>query len=675
MRTLGNGPRPAPPRGRAVRQPGDTVFEVGVLAIGAVAASVWGGAMLAARLGGGHLGAGLGDALVALVRLPGHLSDPAAAWPDPVRDSLPGPFLYWTSQLLVLAVLGGTGFAGWCLLRAPRPRDGLGVERSARFATRRDLDRLVVPGPTPGRLVLGRVAGRLVAAEPRTSLCVVGPSQSGKTSGLCVPILLELGRGGGAVIAASVKGDLVSVARARRESLGQVKVFDPTCVLKQPSATWSPLRAAASITGAQAAVRALTELASKGGLADRDFWMESAQELLWPLFYLAARANGSMSDVVRWVTTHDRPLYGPDGSLRYEGEVHALLRHFDGTRTEAQESGSSEDEDEADEEPQPPAAAVASTSGPEADQQGGADLAPGSTAPAEATADDGPAQDLGPERSEIRLAAHALGGIWALDDRTRSSIYTTARTFIQVWSDPAVARTADGCEITPEWLLSGDNTLFIVSPTRDQARLRVVFACLVADLVNEAFDIATREGGDLPTKLLVLLDEAANICPVKELPSWCSTCPSHGITLVTVWQDRSQQRQRYTPDGAETIWNNSGAKVILSGLADRATAEVTRLMGEEDHERTSASVDLASGQRSLSTQTARRALVSEDALRRQPLGQALLVYRDLPAMRLQLRPWDQDADLKTLQETTPSDRREETCETATRLAQHIETGP
>ena len=49
---------------------------------------------------------------------------------------------------------------------------------------------------------------------------------------------------------------------------------------------------------------------------------------------------------------------------------------------------------------------------------------------------------------------------------------------------------------------------------------------MVADLVHEAFDVATRAGGELPTKLLVLLDEAANICPVRELPAWCSTCPS-----------------------------------------------------------------------------------------------------------------------------------------------------
>ena len=124
--------------------------------------------------------------------------------------------------------------------------------------------------------------------------------------------------------------------------------------------------------------------------------------------------------------------------------------------------------------------------------------------------------------------------------------------------------------------------------------------------------------------------------------------PVHGITLMTVWQDRSQQRLRYGREGAETVWNNSAAKVILSGLADQATGEVTSLLGEEEHQRLGSSVDLAGARRSVSAQTGTRRLVSEDSLRRQRLGQGLLIYKDLPAMRLALRPYYEDRKLKAL---------------------------
>jgi type IV secretory pathway TraG/TraD family ATPase VirD4 len=523
------------------------------------------------------------------------------------------------------------------VFRRPGERDGLGVERSAYFARRRDLRRLAVAGPVNGRIVLGRVGGQLVATETRTSICIVGPSQSFKTSGLCVPALLELAEGGGAAIVASVKGDIHSVTHKRRASLGKVKVFDPTCVVVTKSATWTPLRAAHTVTGAQSAARGLTDVAGKGGLENADFWMQSAKELLWPLLYVAARTNGSMRDVVRWVTTHDRPIIDGKGIVLREGQVAARLRQLEVEARAITDAAA------------PPAGVDAETG--EVTDAGA--LSVGQAGKAEATSKIRRAgsSEAGPlDPGDVALAANALAGIWASDERTRSSIYTTARTIIEAWSDPLVATAADDCEITPEWLLEGDNTLYIVAPAREQARMRPVFACMVADLVHEAFDVATRAGGELPTKLLVLLDEAANICPVRELPSWCSTCPSHGITLMTVWQDRSQQRLRYGREGAETVWNNSAAKVILSGLADQATGEVTSLLGEEEHQRLGSSVDLAGSRRSVSAQTGTRRLVSEDSLRRQRLGQGLLIYKDLPAMRLALRPYYEDRKLKALQE-------------------------
>ena len=592
--------------------PGEVLFVAAVALAGGASAIVWAGAALAVLLGGGHLDVSLGDALHATVRLAGHLSNPAMAWPASVGEGLPGPWLYWFSQTVVLAVVAALSFGGWRLFRPSKPRDGLGVERSARFAKRRDLRRLAVKGPTPGRIILGRAGRTLVAAEERTGVCIVGPSQSGKTSGLCAPALLELGKGSGAVIAASVKGDLHAVTARRRSSLGDVKVFDPTCVVTKESATWSPLRAAGTVTGAQAAARGLVDVAGRGRLEDADFWMSAAKELLWPLLFVAAKTRGTMADVVRWVTTQDRPTFKQDGLIAREGEVAARIRQLE-------------------------AGVTGEVSDPVVQ---GRPVRPGGDPPS------GPADDR-------CLATAALAGIWTCDERTRSAIYTTARTVIEAWSDPVVARAAQGCEITPEWLLGGDNTLYIVAPARDQARFRPVFASLVADLVNGAFDAATRRpDGSLEHRLLVLLDEAANICPVKELPTWCSTCPSHGITLVTVWQDRSQQYLRYGREGAETIWNNSGAKVVLSGLADHGTAELTGLLGEEEHERTGRSFELTRGRRTFTAQTATRRLVTEDSLRRQQPGQGLLVYKDLPPTRLALRPWHKDRILRALKEGT-----------------------
>src|SRR5206468_10148193 len=105
---------------------------------------------------GRPFGAGLSQASVALRALPAHLSDPAAAWPDGPRQALPGPVAYWTCQALVVVGLAVVAWLVWRVFRRRGEQDGLGVERSAYFARRRDLRRLAVGGPVNGRIVLGR---------------------------------------------------------------------------------------------------------------------------------------------------------------------------------------------------------------------------------------------------------------------------------------------------------------------------------------------------------------------------------------------------------------------------------------------------------------------------------------------------------------------------------------
>lgn len=104
----------------------------------------------------------------------------------------------------------------WGLLRLQRPKR---PADSAEWATSRDLRELHVSGPQRGRLVLGRQANQLLAAEPRASVMVVAPAQSGKTTGLAVPSILEWD---GPVLATSIKGDLAHDTIAARSQQGDV---------------------------------------------------------------------------------------------------------------------------------------------------------------------------------------------------------------------------------------------------------------------------------------------------------------------------------------------------------------------------------------------------------------------------------------------------------------------
>ena len=202
--------------------------------------------------------------------------------------------------LATVVVLGVAMAALWLLLRMQRIRR---PPQSAEWATSRELRDLHVDGPQRGRLVLGRHGRRLLAAEPRASVMVVAPAQSGKTTGLAVPAILEWD---GPVLATSVKGDLAHDTLAARSRVGDMRVFDPTGATGLPTASWSPVVASSTWEGARRTAARLLELGQNDGhSSDERFWRPAAARYLAPLLFAAARAHLTMGDILAWIATTD----------------------------------------------------------------------------------------------------------------------------------------------------------------------------------------------------------------------------------------------------------------------------------------------------------------------------------------------------------------------------------
>ena len=113
-----------------------------------------------------------GDVAHVLWHLPQHWSDPAVAWPAPVRGPLPGPAgMYASFTGLVGGLSGGTAAV---LRHLPgraaghRPGHPRSAKHAAAWAGGRELRLLTVGEPKPGRVILGHTPGtfgRLLAAE------------------------------------------------------------------------------------------------------------------------------------------------------------------------------------------------------------------------------------------------------------------------------------------------------------------------------------------------------------------------------------------------------------------------------------------------------------------------------------------------------------------------------
>ena len=234
-------------------------------------------------------------------------------------------------------------------------------------------------------------------------------------------------------------------------------------------------------------------------------------------------------------------------------------------------------------------------------------------------------------------AMDAARATWCRDERTRSSVYTTAETVLAPFAQAPV-RPAAGAPFEPRQLLGGPHTLYLCAPAHDQRRLRGYFTALTQQVLSYAFDRATRAARPLDPPLLVVLDEAAHIAPLPELDGLAATCASHGIQIVTVWQDLAQVKGRYGAR-APTVINNHRAKLFLPGIADPDTLEyASRLIGDEEVTLPSVTRD-PRGARSTTSSTGPRRLLPPEELRCLPRGRAVLVYGTLPPVKLQLRPW------------------------------------
>jgi type IV secretion system protein VirD4 len=541
--------------------PLDLRFERRIVALGGVvmvvAAIVWMSAGAASVLAG-H---GVHDvrpsaAIRLLFAVLAHPGAPSSAFPRALRRDIPSALVFWlTAGVVAVATAIGYATIRGCgsfrvgrrtaqKERAETPKPG--------WARAHDLVPLLVAGPSRGRLVVGRFGRSLVATEAGHSLLVVGPTQSGKTTGLAIPAILEWD---GPVVATSVKTDLVRATADRRATKGTVAIYDPLAVSGARRAHWSPLLAATTWVGARRVASSLCSVQRESGRSPEDaaFWGTLAEKLLAPMLFAAARDDRSMRDVVSWIDA---------------GEVGEILDVLERA---------------------------------------------------------GDVDALGCARASF-----------GREERQLASVYATAETAIAAFGDPLLDASDGESSIDATMPSAGNSdTCYLVAPAHEQERLRPVFVALLREILDEAFTAASRKGRLDPPMLLVL-DEAANVAPVSNLDAIASTAASHGIQLVTVWQDFAQIATRYGTRAA-TVVNNHRAKLVFPGVSDPETLEqFSRLIGDGSIETESVTTD-AAGLVSATRAEGERRLASAADLRTLTAGEAVLLYSRLPPARVVVR--------------------------------------
>jgi TraM recognition site of TraD and TraG/Type IV secretory system Conjugative DNA transfer len=240
-------------------------------------------------------------------------------------------------------------------------------------------------------------------------------------------------------------------------------------------------------------------------------------------------------------------------------------------------------------------------------------------------------------------------------DVTAKGIFQTARTATKAltsqrilrWVTPPATWREPGPEL-PEldpWTVLDHTpaTLYLLSKEGAGTAAPIV-AAIVDRLLDTAERNAQARGGRLDPPVVAVLDEAANICPIRELPQLYSHYGSRGIQVLTMLQSYQQGVGVWGNQGMDALWSAATIKLVGAGVDDQPfLARLAGLIG--DHDVPQLAITHARGQgpsRQYSTQ--RRPVLAVSDLRALSKAQAVLLSTGRPAGLIDLCPWYREPD-------------------------------
>lgn len=238
--------------------------------------------------------------------------------------------------------------------------------------------------------------------------------------------------------------------------------------------------------------------------------------------------------------------------------------------------------------------------------------------------------------------AESLDALRTLSDRQRDGVYGSARALVgflrnrqmMAWVTPGASRR----EFDPQAFVRSSDTLYALSNDGKTSAGPLVGALTLAVFEAAETYATSCAGGRLPTPLVGLLDEAANVCRFKDLDAKYSHYGSRGIIMLTVLQSWDQGEEIWGRHGMEKLWSAANVKIYGGGVSDtRFLQRVSDLIGPYEH-LTGSSSTSRSG-RSRSRSVVERPIMSVAELGSLPRRRAVAIASGVRPALIKVVPW------------------------------------
>ncbi|MFI9748795.1 type IV secretory system conjugative DNA transfer family protein [Streptomyces collinus] len=256
---------------------------------------------------------------------------------------------------------------------------------------------------------------------------------------------------------------------------------------------------------------------------------------------------------------------------------------------------------------------------------------------------------------------------------TRDGIYETARQTVSCLLDPEILAwvTPDPRlpEFRPDRHVLGRDTLYLLSKDGGGSAAGVIAG--LADATMRAGVVAAeRMGGRLDPPLTAVLDEAANVCRISDLPDLYSHFGSRGINVVTLLQSYRQGARVWGEVGMDALWSAATVKLLGAGLDDADFVQkISTLVGQHDVRTPTVSRGKEGTSRSYSYR--QEAVLPPDRIRALPKGTALLLATGVKPALIRLRPWYKEPGAAAISAAAKA----ETAAITERAARRLPPGP
>lgn len=242
--------------------------------------------------------------------------------------------------------------------------------------------------------------------------------------------------------------------------------------------------------------------------------------------------------------------------------------------------------------------------------------------------------------------AGALGQIQNLTPKQRDGVYGTMRPWITVLSYDSVRPwiTNETFANRPEFdhrkFGMSTDTLYLVS-REGAGSARAITAALVMAVMTASEETAARQpGGRLPTPMMAVLDEAANVVRWRELPDVYSHYGSRGMIVSTFFQSYQQIEEAFGKNGAAKLWGAANVRVVGSGLSDRDFVPfISQLVGP--HDVIKRQTNSGRGGRTAGQSVQREQILDVSDIAALPRSRALMFSSGFPAGLLRLEHYSE----------------------------------